>query len=385
MVTRNCIYQAKSKTNGKIYIGKTLCRLQTRIRNHKKDSTKTNRGASRLYNHTRKYGFDDLEWSILFFLENQRILSEQEKEILANKEIEYITSHNAIDRNTGLNILINSSAKRVDNGKNKEYMKQRWQNDEFKKYMSNMLKSPEIRDKARATRIINGTAKKPKIKIPHKKKPKNIIYQITSSATSLHYFGSTTRGISRVRLSHKKQSTILTSKLYSHISQYGIDDLSYSVIEEYPIQDKLNDAQRQEMREIAKKYILQYDTENSGLNTAANVFDQRALDKISQTTKNRWNDPKARDKMLFNIKKACLVNKKTDEQKIATKMVYIEKQKAERHARGLKKIVEYDQEDVNKVIYLITVVKRKRRYVLGMGFSIGLYLRALRDIKQSKS
>ena len=204
--TKNCIYIAKSKINGKVYIGKTHAMLQARIRNHKRD-LKRIKHISRFYNHINKYGWDDIEWNILFALPNQKELSEKEKELLCQKEIEYIALYNARDRDLGLNIMPGGIARPITSSslkKNSEHMKERWRNPEYREQMKKMSNNLEITQKKRQTRILNGHIAKPKTKKIKQPKPQNIVYKITSIATGKLYFGTSTQGLSKIRNNHLK-------------------------------------------------------------------------------------------------------------------------------------------------------------------------------------
>lgn len=68
------IYRARSKTSGKVYIGQTRQKLETRMRQHKCDS-KTRAKTIILYNAINKYGWGDFEWLELFQGRNQRELN----------------------------------------------------------------------------------------------------------------------------------------------------------------------------------------------------------------------------------------------------------------------------------------------------------------------
>lgn len=88
------IYRATNNVNGKIYIGKTIKALSSRISEHKAD---INRG--QIYYFQRaliKYGFDNFTWDVL---EETNELDE-----LNRLEIYYIDRFNSRDRTIGYNV-----------------------------------------------------------------------------------------------------------------------------------------------------------------------------------------------------------------------------------------------------------------------------------------
>jgi len=65
------IYLVQNKINKKRYIGQTVCGMRRRKSQHEKDS----QNGSNLVFHKalRKYGFDNFEWKILFYVEKERL------------------------------------------------------------------------------------------------------------------------------------------------------------------------------------------------------------------------------------------------------------------------------------------------------------------------
>lgn len=88
-----CVYLAKNKNNGKVYIGKTVKPLNCRISQHKNSAEK---GMQTLFARAiRKWGFDSFVWSVLF--------ESDDDSLLCRKEIEYIASYGS-HRPSGYNI-----------------------------------------------------------------------------------------------------------------------------------------------------------------------------------------------------------------------------------------------------------------------------------------
>lgn len=386
LTTKNCIYMAQSKINGKMYIGKTQAMLQERIRNHKRDSRRK-KNASKFYNHTNKYGWDDIEWSILFSLENQNAPTEKEKLLLCQKEDEYITLYDAI--NSGFNIMRGGIYRKGGDWRkrNSEYMKKKWRNPEYRQQMNDMLNSDEHKKKIRQTRRLNGNVAKPKTKIKKVKPPKNIVYKATSKATGLIYIGASTVGIVQQRNRHKRQSKKYNSKFYKHIQQYGIDDLIYETLYVFPLQENLASENKVELRNIAKRYIKEYDTENNGLNTAPNDITEETREIIRQSTINRWTDEKFRNAIVnANIGKKYPNRKRP----IAARIKKTKEERAEdsrlrgmakRRARNAKEYKKFTKEEIQPVIDMLQSGLRPR-HILAKGVSKELLNKAQREIKK---
>ena len=81
-----CVYKAENKTNGKIYIGKTVNTLGMRMYEHKSNAFGSN-GKYQKYFHRAivKYGMDGFDWSVLFESDNN--------DELCSMEIEYIKKY----------------------------------------------------------------------------------------------------------------------------------------------------------------------------------------------------------------------------------------------------------------------------------------------------
>jgi group I intron endonuclease len=80
------IYIITNIINDKVYIGKTYNNLETRFREHLRDSRKSNKN-SKLYKAIRKYGFENFEISVL-----EHNINEGD---LENLEIFYISKYNS--------------------------------------------------------------------------------------------------------------------------------------------------------------------------------------------------------------------------------------------------------------------------------------------------
>lgn len=85
---KGVIYLGTSKTEGKSYIGLTRRPFKTRVSGHEKDATAGKGKDGSLQEAIRKYGFDDIEFSILDHAEN---LGE-----LADKECSYIEKYKTL-------------------------------------------------------------------------------------------------------------------------------------------------------------------------------------------------------------------------------------------------------------------------------------------------
>jgi group I intron endonuclease len=87
------VYCATNKTNGKIYIGKTINTLQQRQKEHLFASKKKNHYFPTAL---RKYGIENFNWEIIFESNNEDELNE--------KEISCIREFDSTDRNKGYNM-----------------------------------------------------------------------------------------------------------------------------------------------------------------------------------------------------------------------------------------------------------------------------------------
>lgn len=367
LYTKNCIYSATSKINGKVYIGKTHCMLKGRIRNHKRDSKRKNH-ISRLYNHVNKYGWDDIEWNIVFALENQKQPTEGERELLCQKEIEYIASYDALDRDKGFNIMRGGIAKpNKGYDKNSKHMKNLWQDESYRAKMSEMLKSKEHKNKVNATRIANGNIAKPKIKKIKVKPIQNGIYRVTSKTTGLLFFGMTTGGLSYAKKCSKSAGE--NSKVSNHIKTYGADDLMYDFIFVCDSQNKLTENEKIELRHIRDKYIAEYDTCNHGLNTAPNDINDEVRKKIGLSSK------------LDKNRHILTANKlrKSEEHKLSVQLAYKKKRREEYYATRVLKPKSYNMDDVRKVMEMIKI-GAKKRHILAK-YNMPTYTKALRELK----
>jgi len=87
------IYKATNKTNGKIYIGKTMNSLHQRMSEHKRHSKNS---VMILHKAIQKYGFDKFEFVVLFNCDDAKILFD--------KEIELIEQFDSTNKRIGYNI-----------------------------------------------------------------------------------------------------------------------------------------------------------------------------------------------------------------------------------------------------------------------------------------
>lgn len=75
-----CLYMAKSKTTGKIYVGKTMQKLSNRKSRHKQDAIKE-LAHTHFSRAIRKYGIEDFEWTILCTSTNNELLYKLERKL----------------------------------------------------------------------------------------------------------------------------------------------------------------------------------------------------------------------------------------------------------------------------------------------------------------
>ena len=96
------IYIIRNQENDKVYIGKTFNNIQTRFREHIRDSRKPHREHRRLYSAIKKYGED------CFYVE---LLEDNiDESILSEKEIEYIKKYDSY--NNGYNNTLGGDGSR---------------------------------------------------------------------------------------------------------------------------------------------------------------------------------------------------------------------------------------------------------------------------------
>lgn len=98
--TRNCVYKATDMINNRAYIGKTEQQIRCRIVKHHSDYLKS---TTKFHRIIRKYGWNNIQWDIIYVMENQGDLSGAEKLELGNKEDEYIKLYAALDKK-GMNL-----------------------------------------------------------------------------------------------------------------------------------------------------------------------------------------------------------------------------------------------------------------------------------------
>lgn len=380
LTTKNCVYMARSKTNNKVYIGKTQCMLQERIRNHKRDSRK-NKCASKFYNHVNKYGWDDIEWSILLQLDSQSILSDSEKELLCSKEMEYIEFYDSI--NSGLNIMRGGIQRKTGDWRKKssEYMKEKWSDPQYRQEMINMLNSKEHRQKIQKTRKLTGNVAFPKIKTKKQKPPRNIIYKATSKTNGLIYVGFSTVGIKTTKANHNKQSKRYNSKFYRHIQNYGIDDLLFEILYVFHVQERLSSENKQELKNITKKYIAQYDSERNGLNTAPTEVSDDVRKKIGYASANRprevYEKMSIAQKGRSHPRKGISKYNSPEEKRLAN----LERTKLKRRANGSKEYNKYTNDEISAIIDMIKI-GLKPRHIIARGISQSLLNKAQRTMKK---
>lgn len=334
------------------------------MRNHMRASQKLIR-TNKLYNHVNKYGWDDMRCDVLYSLKNQGIPTQDDKDLLCQKEIEYIDKHQCLDRDVGLNIMRGGINPPRNIQANSEYMKKKWQDESYRAQMSKMLKSDEHKNKIIATRIANGNVSKPKKKMKKiKVKPiVNFVYKITSKANGLLYFGVSHHPINTLKNRHIKYGRNHISKFSKHIQTYGANDLVYEIMYTHPVQDKLSESQKIELRKIKEKYIAEFDTNQNGLNTAKTDVSDETRKKIGlSSSSDRQRHIKISNKL-----------RKSDEYKNAKKDAY----NMRRRCEYSHKPKAYSMDDVISAIALMKIGWKRKQIVAKYGMPT--YTKALRE------
>jgi group I intron endonuclease len=77
------IYKAENIINNKVYIGKTIQTLNSRINQHKYEAFESNRYNFYFYRAIRKYGWDNFQWEILCETDSESKLNVLEKFYIA--------------------------------------------------------------------------------------------------------------------------------------------------------------------------------------------------------------------------------------------------------------------------------------------------------------
>lgn len=115
---------------------------------------------------------------------------------------------------------------------------------------------------------------------------KGKIYKITNTKNDLVYIGCTISSLDRRFVEHLSRcfKSNYKSKLYNSIKKYGQENFNIELIEECELGD---------MYEIEKKYILQYNSYNKGLNSTIGgegclgyTHSEEIRKKISENIKN---------------------------------------------------------------------------------------------------
>lgn len=80
-ISKMLVYKITNKINGKIYVGKTACSLDKRIKEHKNTAEHWTPEMynSRLYPAMQKYGFDTFEFTVLESVQAEELLDQREK------------------------------------------------------------------------------------------------------------------------------------------------------------------------------------------------------------------------------------------------------------------------------------------------------------------
>jgi group I intron endonuclease len=98
--TNGCVYLARNKINGKLYVGKTICKLSKRQRAHRCDGLHGK--VTGLGRAIAKYGFDNFEWSVLAESNDPAELVRLEVEFIANLQTKAPNGYNLTDGGEGV-------------------------------------------------------------------------------------------------------------------------------------------------------------------------------------------------------------------------------------------------------------------------------------------
>lgn len=90
------VYKITNSVNGKIYIGITTTAIGKRIACYKSSVKKDRPTSHRIVLAMKKHGFENFKFEIIFETENKQVLKE--------KEIEFISLYNSCDSKIGYNI-----------------------------------------------------------------------------------------------------------------------------------------------------------------------------------------------------------------------------------------------------------------------------------------
>lgn len=121
------VYKATNKSNGKIYIGQTIKKLNKRISEHKSDSKRRNDPFPRAI---AKHGVNNFSWEVI-----EVCLSQIDLDTAESKWISYYNSQN---RNIGYNVASGGNPGKDIGRKN---LSQLWKTDEFRKKMKDATRA----------------------------------------------------------------------------------------------------------------------------------------------------------------------------------------------------------------------------------------------------
>jgi len=97
--SKGCVYLARNKINGKLYVGKTICKLRKRQREHRHDALRGR--VTGLGRAIAKHGFDNFEWSILAESNDPAELVRLEVEFIAALQTRAPNGYNLTDGGEG--------------------------------------------------------------------------------------------------------------------------------------------------------------------------------------------------------------------------------------------------------------------------------------------
>lgn len=129
-----------------------------------------------------------------------------------------------------------------------------------------------------------------------------IIYKITNKINGKIYIGQTVNTLNHRWNQHIRETFSIKKRTYFHnaIAKYGVDAFIVEVIEEVDTVEKMNE------REVYWISFYQSNDKRYGYNIDAGGHNSRRAEstkqKIGETTKEKWQNPEMRQKMLDGLR-----------------------------------------------------------------------------------